>query len=226
MADNILTIQSREKTGKGAVKKMRRRGIIPGVMYGYKGDKAVSVQGKDFLKLFEDIGEHSIITLSLDEKEKIDAIVKDYQVDPVKRDIIHIDFLQIKAGQLLRTEIPVKVKGVSKGVKMGGILEEYVRDIEIECLPKDLPEAFHIDVTDLDIGDSVHVKDITVGEEIRILSSPEQVVLTIGLPSKVAEPVVEEEEVEEGAEGVEEGAEEAAGEAASEADATEADEKE
>ncbi|MBN2324656.1 MAG: 50S ribosomal protein L25 [Spirochaetes bacterium] len=217
MAENVLTIQSREQTGKGAAKKLRRRGLIPGVMYGYKGDKAVTVHGKEFLKMFEDIGEHAIITLDLDEKEKIDVIVKDYQVDPVKRDIIHIDFLQIKAGQLLKTEIPVKLTGASKGVKMGGILEEYVRDIEIECLPKDLPEAFYIDVTDLDIGDSIHVKDIQVGEEIRVLSSPEQVVLTIGMPSKIAEPVVEEEEVTEEAE--------AAGEAAEEA-AEEEDEKE
>jgi large subunit ribosomal protein L25 len=218
MADNVLTIESREQTGKGAVKKLRRRGLIPAVMYGYKGDKAVMVQGKEFLKMFEDIGEHAIITLDLDEKEKIDVIVKDYQVDPVKRDIIHIDFLQIKAGQLLKTEIPVKLTGVSKGVKMGGILEEYVRDLEIECLPKDLPEAFYIDISDLDIGDSIHVKDIPVGEEIRVLSSPEQVVLTIGMPSKIAEPVVEEEVVEEGAE--------AAGEEAAEEAAREEDEKE
>jgi large subunit ribosomal protein L25 len=218
MADNVLTIQSREQTGKGAVKKLRRLGLIPGVMYGYKGDKAVMVQGKKFLKMFEDIGEHAIITLDLDEKEKIDVIVKDYQVDPVKRDIIHIDFLQIKAGQLLKTEIPVKLTGVSKGVKMGGILEEYVRDLEIECLPKDLPEAFYIDISDLDIGDSIHVKDIPVGEEIRVLSNPEQVVLTIGMPSKIAEAVVEEEAVEEEAE--------AAGEEAAEEAAREEDEKE
>jgi large subunit ribosomal protein L25 len=218
MADNVLTIQSREQTGKGAAKKLRRRGLIPGVMYGYKGDKAVMVQGKEFLKMFEDIGEHAIITLDLDEKEKIDVIVKDYQVDPVKRDIIHIDFLQIKAGQLLKTEIPVKLTGASKGVKMGGILEEYVRDLEIECLPKDLPEAFYIDISDLDIGDSIHVKDIPVGEEIRVLSSPEQVVLTIGMPSKIAEPVVGEEVVEEEAE--------AAGEEAAEEAAREEDEKE
>jgi large subunit ribosomal protein L25 len=218
MADNVLTIQSREQTGKGAAKKLRRRGLIPGVMYGYKGDKAVMVQGKEFLKMFEDIGEHAIITLDLDEKEKIDVIVKDYQVDPVKRDIIHIDFLQIKAGQLLKTEIPVKLTGASKGVKMGGILEEYVRDLEIECLPKDLPEAFYIDISDLDIGDSIHVKDIPVGEEIRVLSSPEQVVLTIGMPSKIAEPVVGEEVVEEEAE--------AAGEEAAEEAVREEDEKE
>ncbi len=225
MADNVLAIQSREQTGKGAVKKLRRQGLIPGVMYGYKGDKAVMVQGKDFLKMFEDIGEHSIITLDLDEKEKVDVIVKDYQVDPVKRNILHIDFLQIKAGQLLRTEIPVKIKGVAKGVKMGGILEEYVRDIEIECLPKDLPEAFYIDITDLDIGDSIHVKDITFGEEIRVLSNSEQVVLTVGLPSKIAEPVVEEEELEEAAEAAGEGAAEEAAEEKAEA-AGDAEEKE
>ncbi len=199
MTDNILEVNEREHKGKGPVKKLRRQGFIPAIMYGYKGNKPLSVHYSEFQKLFEDIGEHAIITLTIGEKEKVDVIIKSFQLDPVKRNIIHIDFLQIQEGQVLRTEIPVKVIGTSKGIKKGGILEEYVRDIEVECLPKDIPDSIVIDVTDLDIGDSVHIKDLPVSDKLRILTNQEQVVVAVGMPSKIEEPVVEEEEeLEEG----------------------------
>lgn len=197
MADNILEIRAREQTGKGPARQLRRQGFIPAVMYGHKGNKTIAVHYTEFHRLFEEIGEHSIITLSLGEKEKIDVIVKDFQVDPVKRNIIHVDFLQIKKGQALRTETPIKIVGTSIGIKRGGILEEFVRDIEIECLPRDIPESVTIDITDFDIGDSLHIRDLTVSDKVKILSHQDQVVLTIGTPSKIAEPVVEEEEEEE-----------------------------
>jgi len=198
MTENILEVKEREQKGKGPVKKLRRQGFIPAIMYGYKGNKPLSIHYSEFQKLFEEIGEHAIITLNIGEEEKIDVIVKSFQLDPVKRNIIHIDFLQIQKGQVLRTEIPVKVIGTSKGIKKGGILEEYVRDIEVECLPRDIPDSITIDVTDLDIGDSVHIRDLPVSDKLRILANQEQVVLAVGMPSKIEEPVVEEaEEAEE-----------------------------
>jgi large subunit ribosomal protein L25 len=211
MTDNILEVKARGQTGKGPARQLRMQGYIPAVMYGHKGNMPISVHSTDFLRLFEEIGEHAIITLSLDKEEKIEVIVKDFQLDPVKRDIIHVDFLQIKAGQLLRTEIPVKIVGTSKGIKKGGILEEFVRDIEIECFPKNIPGSITIDITELDIGDSLHIRDLTVSEEVKVIANPEQVVLTIGTPSKLAEPVVEEKEEEEAVPAEEEeGKEEAA----------------
>jgi large subunit ribosomal protein L25 len=198
MAFKTLDITKREGIGKGAVKKLRREGYIPAVMYGFKGNKTIAVKFTEFKKTFEEIGEHAIVTLNLDGKENIDVIVKAFQLDPVKRNIIHVDFFEVKAGQVLRTEIPIKVEGTSKGVKKGGILEEFVRDIEIECLPKDIPGSITVDITELDIGDSIHIRDLKVGDNIKLISNPEQVVLTIGIPSKIVEPVVEEkvEEVE------------------------------
>jgi len=198
MTKNILEVKEREQKGKGPVKKLRRQGFIPAIMYGYKGNKPLSIHYSEFQKMFEEIGEHAIITLNIGEEEKIDVIVKSFQMDPVKRNIIHIDFLQIQEGQVLRTEIPVRVIGTSKGIKKGGILEEYVRDIEVECFPKDIPESITIDVTDLDIGDTVHIRDLPVSDKLRILANQEQVVLAVGMPSKIEEPVVEEaEEAEE-----------------------------
>ena len=215
MAENILAVNEREVKGKGPARKLRRDGFIPAVMYGFKGAKSLSVHYAEFSKLFEEIGEHAIITLNVGEKEKIDVIVKSFQLDPVKRNIIHIDFLQIQEGQVLRTEIPVKVIGTSIGIKKGGILEEFVRDIEIECLPRDIPDSITIDISELDIGDTVHIKDLTVDDKLRILSNPEQVILAIGMPSKIEEPVVEEEVEEEevpAEEAEEEAAEEEKGE--------------
>lgn len=197
MEVNTLDINRRDKTGKEAAKKLRREGFIPAVMYGYKGNKILSVKVAEFEELFEEIGEHVIISLNIDGKEKTDVIVKDFQLDPVKKNIIHVDFLEIKKGKALRTEIPIKIVGISTGVKRGGVLEEFIRDIEVECLPKDIPHLIEIDITDFDIGDSFHIKDIKVDDKIKLISNPEQVVLTIGTPTKIAEPVVEEVEVEE-----------------------------
>ncbi len=194
MEKKILDIQIRENTGKEAAQKIRRGGSIPAVLYGHKGNKILSVEEKVFKKLFEDIGEHSIVTLNIDGKEKAEVIVKDFQQDPVSRKILHIDFLEFERGKLLKTEIPVKVSGTPVGVKKGGILEVFLRDIEIECLPKDIPDAIAVDVTDFEVGDSLHVKDLQVDKKLKVLSNPEQVVVAIGTPTKVEVPVAAEAE--------------------------------
>jgi len=197
MDNKVLEATLREKTGKGPARRYRMQGYIPAVMYGYKGTKSIAVRRAEFESIFEEIGEHSIITLNLNDKEKVDVIVKDYQIDPVRKSLIHLDFLEIESGKELRTEIPIKIVGESKGVKKGGILEEFLREIEVECLPKDLPEYIELDISDLDLGDSFHVSDLKVKEGIKILSSPDQVILTIGVPSKVAAAAETTEEEEE-----------------------------
>jgi large subunit ribosomal protein L25 len=188
MAVHTLETTERVKTGKEAASKMRHSGYIPAILYGHKGTKNLSVKASDFEALFEEIGEHSIITLKIADKQKAEVIVKDFQLDPVKRSIIHIDFFEIEMGKALRTAIPVKVEGVSSGVKKGGILETFIRDIEIECLPKDIPDHISVDVTNMEIGDSIHVKDLQIAENLRVISNPEQVVLIVGHPTKVAAP--------------------------------------
>ena len=195
MADRILDIQMRENTGKGAARKERHRGFIPAVLYGIKGNKILTVNAKDFEKMFEEIGEHSIINLNIDNKDKAEVIVKDFQLDPVTKHVIHIDFLEFEKGKALKTEVPIRVTGASPGVAKGGILETFLRDLEIECLPKDIPDSVGIDVTDMEIGDSIHARDISVDDKIKVLTNPEQVVVTIGMPTKIEVPVEEEEVV-------------------------------
>ncbi len=194
MATRTLDIKGRDKTGKETAKKIRRGGYIPAVLYGHKGTKILSVNAYDFISLFEEIGEHSIITLNIDGKEKAEVIVRDFQLHPVQKNIIHVDFFEIEKGKLLKTEIPIKVQGESVGVKKGGILEVFAREFEIECLPKDMPAFIEVDIHKLDIGDSLHISDIVVDEKFSLLANPEQVVITIGTPSVIKAP---EEEVEE-----------------------------
>jgi len=198
--EKILDMQQREKTGKGPARRMRRKGLIPAVLYGYKGNRNLTINAHQFSRLFEEIGEHSIITITIDGKDKTEVIVKDFQMDPVERTITHVDFLEFEKGKMLKTEIPIKVTGSSVGVKKGGILEAFIRDIEVECLPKDIPDSISLDVSDMDIGNSLHVRDIEVSDKVRILSNPDQVVITIGTPTKVEEPVLEEEIPVEGEE--------------------------
>ncbi len=199
MATRTLDIKGRDKTGKEIAKKIRRDGYIPAVLYGYKGTKILSVKAYDFISLFEEIGEHSIITLNIDGKEKAEVIVRDFQLHPVKRNILHVDFFEIEKGKLLKTEVPIKVQGESVGVKKGGILEVSAREIDIECLPKDIPDFILVDIGELEIGDSIHIKDIVVNEKISVLTNPEQVVITIVTPSVIQAPEEEvEEELEEG----------------------------
>jgi large subunit ribosomal protein L25 len=193
MSEKILDIELRKETGKEAAHRARRQGYIPAVLYGYKGNRVLSVKALDFERIFEEIGEHSIINLNIENKEKAEVIVKDYQLDPVTREIIHIDFLEFERGKMLRTEVPINVVGTPAGVKKGGILESFVRDMEIECLPRDIPAEIVVDVTDLEVGDSLHVRDIVVDEKVKILTNAEQVVVTIGTPTKIEVP--DEEEV-------------------------------
>jgi large subunit ribosomal protein L25 len=194
--EHTLAVHTREDTGKEKAKKLRQQGFIPAVIYGYKGTTKISVKASDFIQMFGEIGEHSIVTLAGDGEKKIQVIVKDFQQDPVKRDIIHVDFLEFEKGKNLRTEIPVHVNGNAAGVKKGGILEVYVTDVEIECFPKDIPDGIPIDVSALEIGDSIHVRDLTVSDKVRILTNPDQVVVSIGMPTKVAKPEEEKEEEE------------------------------
>lgn len=205
MAERNLDIKEREGTGKEVAKKMRRNGYIPAVLYGHRGNKNLLIKAVDFLSLFEEIGEHSIVTLNIDNKENAEVIVKDYQLHPVKKNIVHIDFFEIEKGKLLKTEVPIMIEGTSKGVKKGGVLETLLREIEIECLPKDIPDNIVVNIEDMDINDSLHVKELKIDDKITILANPEQVVITIGTPSIIIAPVEEIEEVPVEEEALEEG---------------------
>jgi len=198
----VLDAQIREGLGKGAVKRIRRDGFIPAVMY-KGGGKAhpLKVPKKAFIKtLHTKAGENVIITLKVTRDKEGSGkqsgktvIIKDIQLDPVKDEVIHIDFTEISLTEKLKVKVPIVDKGEAIGVKRDeGVLEHILWEVEIECLPTQIPERLEIDVANLEIGDDIFVKDISVPEEVKILADPESIVLSVKPPK--AEEVVEEAE--------------------------------
>jgi len=212
MERQTLEAFERKDLKKGAAGRLRRSGKIPGIMYGSHEPKALAVLHSEFEKKFHTVSENTIITLEMG-KEKHDVLVKDYQEDLLRGFITHIDFYEIEQGRVLRTNIPVELIGVAPGVREGGLLEERLHEIDVECLPKDIPETFKVNVESMNIGDTIHVSDLEVPEGVKILSMPEQVLVTVTTHKEVLEPEEGEEVLEEGEEGAAEGEEGAEGEA-------------
>jgi len=188
-----LTVELREDTRKGANKRLRRGGMIPGVVY-HRGEASRTVQLDEkalLAALRTDAGRNALINLSI-KGEKADepcvVVVKDIQHDPIAGKALHVDFHQISLTEKISVAVPVVEKGEAKGVKNeGGVLELPVREVEVECLPTDIPEAIQIDVTELGMNDTIYVKDLTLSAGVTVLSDPETVL------AKVVPPHVEKE---------------------------------
>ncbi|MBN1897874.1 MAG: 50S ribosomal protein L25 [Spirochaetes bacterium] len=188
---------TREEKGKNKIKKMRAQNYIPAVLYG--GElKIIKLSYKEVEKLYNMRHDNFLIHINIDKKDKKDAFLKAIQYDPVTNKIIHIDLIELIAGKTVHIKIPIELTGSPEGVKMGGVVEHFMWELNIECLPKDIPELITTDITNLQIGDSIHVSDLQIREGIRVLDKPDQVILTIGLPAGVG---AEEEEAAEAAEG-------------------------
>lgn len=192
MADVSVKAKKREKLGKGAAKKYRFEGMIPGEYY---------AAGEDNIHLLLDEKEaeatlthvHGLINMQIEgTRKKFSCVIKDLHFDPVKGNLLHVDFWGVKAGENIIVSVPIVVKGTAAGVKSGGFLEHLIRELEIECLPQDIPEQLEVDVSNLEIGDVIHVKDLHY-DKINILDDPEETILHVAH----ARIVKEEEEVEE-----------------------------
>ncbi len=209
MATVELKAKLREGVGKGKARKLRAAGFIPGVVYGEgEESRAIAVSYKDFHPVLHTVArENVILDLKIEgaEDKEIKAIIREIQYHPVRRDILHVDFQHISMTKEITVNVPVEVVGEPVGVKTkGGILETILREVEVECLPANIPDRIVIDVSELDVGDSLQVSDLHV-ENARIISDPESTVVTV-----VAPTVVEEKPAEVEAEAAEEKPEEAA----------------
>jgi len=192
-----LVARRREATNKGAARALRRSGRIPAILYGDGIPKAVSVDAKEWTHNFRNTSGNTIIGLKLDNDEQ-KVLVKDTQVDILTGNVMHIDFYAIRAGKKLSTVIPIHLEGTPRGVIEGGILEQKIEEIEVVCLPKDIPDFFELDVSRLEIGDSLHVRDIPVPREVELRAGADLTVVVITHAKAVVEPAAEmEEEAEE-----------------------------
>jgi large subunit ribosomal protein L25 len=201
MERQTLVAEKREDTGKGVARSMRRAGSTPAVIY--RENKAISLKlnSKELQKFVRDTsGDQVLVNIKLDGGEKV-ALLKDYQTDPLSGELLHADFFEVSLKEKVKVAVHITLVGEPIGVKRDkGIIQHGVREIEVECLPTDIPGSLELDMSELEIGSSLHVMDIDLPRGVALTSDPDDVVVTVIAP-KVEEEVVEEEEVlEEGAE--------------------------
>ena len=179
MSKVVLQAKNRQKAGSAESRRIRRNGRIPAVIYGRSG-KAVSIDldSSEFIKNTKGISESTIVKVDVEDKS-YDAFVKATQRNIVDGKILHIDFYEVESGVALRAKVSLILQGNPIGVREGGMLENPVHEIEIECLPKDLPERIEIDISGLKANQSLHVRDIPLAEGVRLLSNPDQVVALV-----------------------------------------------
>ena len=190
----VLTAEIREGIGKEKARKLRAKGLVPAIFYGPKSQTIpLVIDSKEFMKALQtEAGENVLIDLDIRKGEQSDrkvVMLKDIQIDPLQRVTLHTDFYEVAMDEMVTVEVPVHLAGKPEGTKMGGILEQIRRVIQIQCLPGDIPKSIDIDVSSLKIGDSIHVQDIQV-EKAKIISDTNFTIATV-VPPVVEEKVVE-----------------------------------
>jgi large subunit ribosomal protein L25 len=216
-----LEVKEREQSGSRDARRLRKAGMIPGVLYG-QGHKphAICVPERELRRVLTgSAGLHAILDVVLEgQKSTHSSILKDYQVDPIRGKIDHFDLHEVRLDQTIQTSVVVELVGESVGAKAGGVLSQVTREVRVEALPLEVPE---LDVTAMEIGDSLRLSDLRAPEGVTLLDDPESVLATVTVPTKVEEPEEVAEELEEGEEGEApegEAAPEAEGEAAAAAE--------
>ncbi len=207
MEQKTLTGYERTELKKGPSRRLRREGKIPAVIYGHEEPKTISVDRKEFHSKFKNSSASTILTIKVGDKE-YEVLVKGLQEDYIRDVITHIDFYELERGKLLKTKIPVHLEGTPAGVREGGLLEQRIHELEVECLPKDIPEVIVVNIENLGIGESIHVEDLKIADGVRVLNMPDQTIVSITNVKEVVEETEAEEE--EGAETEEETEEEEA----------------
>lgn len=207
--ETTINAIERAESGKGPAKRLRREGMIPAVFYGAGLEaRTLTVNAKEVTKeLFGPSGSRSLFQLNIDVDGKAEeklVMLKDYQIDPIKRSVMHVDFFEVDYNKPLQIEVPLVLNGKPDGVEKGGLLQQIRRELLISALPKDLPDKIEVDVTSMDMGESLHVGEVAVPEGVELVFDVNFTVATVIAP-KGAKTTDEEEE-----EGEAEGAEPAA----------------
>jgi len=200
VADNALVVQSRERSGKGVARKLRAAGRIPGIFYGGPEDpRCISLDPRRLQALLDksEAGMNTLIDLTIEgEANESLALVKEIQRDPVTSRYLHVDLVRLDVTHRIHVTVPIHITGVAKGVRLGdGIVDQALRELDLECLPRAIPTEILADVTELDVGDSLHVRDLAFPEGVKLLTDPELSVVSVVAPAVIEEAAVVEEEV-------------------------------
>jgi large subunit ribosomal protein L25 len=197
MADQqrpTLTVEERAERGSRAVRRLRREGYVPGVVYGGGGDTvAFKVSTRELRVALQDAS--AVIDLKLDGKA-LPVIVKDNQYHPVRDELMHIDLLEVRLDEKIQSTVSIELEGIEEapGVKEGGVLEHVTRELNIEALPTDIPERIVVDVSGMEGAATMHLTEIPAPPGVELLDDPEETIIaTITVPTEIEEPEVEEE---------------------------------
>jgi large subunit ribosomal protein L25 len=200
-----LAVDVREERGSRATRRLRRAGLVPGVLYGGSHDEPVSfkVADRELRRIMVDGS--ALIDVEIGGEKSVPAILKDRQLHPVRDEVTHVDFLEVDLKEKIRAPVAIELEGGEEapGVKEGGVLDHATREVEIEALPTDIPEQIVVDVSALDIGSTITLADVTAPEGVEFVHEhlDEVVVASVVLPTKVEEPEIEAETEVVGEEG-------------------------
>ena len=198
-----LQVQERDSRGSAESRRLRKQGLIPGVLYGRgKTPHPISIPERELRRVLTGgQGLHAILDVTLEnQKTTHPSILKEYQQHPVKGGIIHVDLQEVRLDQPIQARVVVELTGEPVGVTEGGVLSQVNREITVEALPMEIPEHLELDVSGMAIGDTLRLVDLPVQEGVKFLDDPEETVLaTVTMPTRIVEPEPEEgEELEEG----------------------------
>lgn len=189
-----LKATKRTDTGTGRSKRLREELQVPAVLYGRDMEsEQISVSQSEVLQIINTGSANALIDLAVGRK-KYTTMLKDIQLHPIKRDIIHIDFYVVAMDRPITTTVPISIIGEAAGVSEGGTVQYQAREVEVKCLPGDIPERIEFDISDLVIGDTRTVADLELPDSIELLTSEAEVVVTVLAPSMPEEEEVDEEE--------------------------------
>jgi large subunit ribosomal protein L25 len=194
-----ITSFVRPQSGKEITKKIRRDGFIPAVVYSKDMNLPIKIPVTELKTLrAHHFSESNIIEIKVEddsEHKELLSVIKDIQFHPITDQVNHIDFLRVSMKEKIKVKVPIVLKGEAKGTKEGGTLEHLLHELEIEAFPGDLPEELEVDVSEVDVGHSLHVKDLDFGDKIKILDSGDETIATVA--AQVEETEDEDAEVEE-----------------------------
>lgn len=201
MATNTtLRATLREEAGKGMARRLRREGRIPAILYGPGEEtRSLAVNALELGRLFSRISvENTVITLDIEGRRGggVKALVREVQVDPRRGTVLHVDFLQLHAGEKVSVAVPIRVVGTPEGVRAGGTLQQVLHELPVRCVPDRIPEAIEVDASGLEIGASVHVSDLTIPEGVEVEAEADLPVCSVVPPT--VEALEPESEAPEG----------------------------
>lgn len=176
--------------GSAGSRRLVRAGRIPAVVYGKKEAMHISLDAREFSHTFKSVTESTVLDLSIG-KKKTQVILKDYQEDYIKGIVTHVDFYELTKGQALKANISLVLEGTPAGVREGGVLDQLLHEIEVECLPKDLVESISVDVSALELNDVLRAEDLSLSEDVKLITAEDTVVCTVKV---VKEEVISDEE--------------------------------